>query len=539
MASDSTTPTSSPTKADRNVANEAFNYLVQGKRHLLVRDIPSAVSSLQQACQLLTGHYGELGNECGDAYFYYGKALFEQAREETGVLGNAIEEQEQEDEEEEEEEEQEEEEEEDEDGDGEQDEQQQDEGEDEEDQSDKSEELGDDEKDAPTTNEASNNSEAQPAPTPSTELDPQPGTSAGGSGTNNKGEEEEEEITNLQLAWEVLELAKIIYSRQAENSREVQLKLADVHLQLGEVSLESGNFSEAINDMERCMRIQEELLHSDDRRIAETHYHLAIAYTYNNSYDQAIQNFQRACEVIESKVASLRLITAGKQVEPGNVFVNEDDPVAVAQRDIDELTAILPEIREKISDMEDAKRVMNLMNMSESNGAEEKAVEKTPVKSSPSAAPISNIGHLVKRKRKLDDHDEDKSIDSENKKSRPDSTLEYPGTSSSSSLLCTPSDEVTESAAAVEHLITSQNECRGTAPTVVDSELPSSSGSTITSSSADASNSTMFDDPVSSSTDCRASRWSNRAYRSSEAVQSVSRDTWNGEISQSESAANE
>ena len=63
---------------------------MQGKRHLLVRDINSAVNSLQEACRLLAEQYGETADPCGEAYFFYGKALLELSRIETGVLGNAL-----------------------------------------------------------------------------------------------------------------------------------------------------------------------------------------------------------------------------------------------------------------------------------------------------------------------------------------------------------------------------------------------------------------------------------------------------------------
>ena len=34
--------------------------------------------------------YGEVADECGDAYFWYGKALLEVARQEGGILGDAV-----------------------------------------------------------------------------------------------------------------------------------------------------------------------------------------------------------------------------------------------------------------------------------------------------------------------------------------------------------------------------------------------------------------------------------------------------------------
>ncbi|KAK7008561.1 hypothetical protein SK128_000599 [Halocaridina rubra] len=90
-ASASASPKSSPTKKEIDAATDALNNFAQGKRHLVVGDISSAVNSLQEACKLLAEQYGETAPECGDAYFCYGKALLEMARLENGVIGNALE----------------------------------------------------------------------------------------------------------------------------------------------------------------------------------------------------------------------------------------------------------------------------------------------------------------------------------------------------------------------------------------------------------------------------------------------------------------
>merc|ERR1739842_195910 len=68
----------------------AMEHFAQGKRHLLINDINSAVNSLQEACRMLAEIHGETAPECGDAYFYYGRALLEMARIESGVLGTAL-----------------------------------------------------------------------------------------------------------------------------------------------------------------------------------------------------------------------------------------------------------------------------------------------------------------------------------------------------------------------------------------------------------------------------------------------------------------
>merc|ERR1711890_26633 len=80
----------SPKKDETATMSDAMNHFATGKRHMLVQDIPNAVESLALACELLSEQYGETAGECSEAYLYYGKALLEMARLESGVLGNAL-----------------------------------------------------------------------------------------------------------------------------------------------------------------------------------------------------------------------------------------------------------------------------------------------------------------------------------------------------------------------------------------------------------------------------------------------------------------
>merc|ERR1739842_69250 len=76
-------------KKPEEVQEEAATFLTTGKRHLLVKDIHAAVSEFAQACELLSAAFGETGKECAE-YYYYGKALLELSRLESGILGNAL-----------------------------------------------------------------------------------------------------------------------------------------------------------------------------------------------------------------------------------------------------------------------------------------------------------------------------------------------------------------------------------------------------------------------------------------------------------------
>ena len=80
-------PSSGKTKSMETV-NLAMQHFAAGKRDLLISDPNAAVASLALACELLGTHYGEMAFECGEAYYYYGRALLDLARLEAGVIEN-------------------------------------------------------------------------------------------------------------------------------------------------------------------------------------------------------------------------------------------------------------------------------------------------------------------------------------------------------------------------------------------------------------------------------------------------------------------
>uniref|UniRef100_A0A2K6CTD2 Nuclear autoantigenic sperm protein n=1 Tax=Macaca nemestrina TaxID=9545 RepID=A0A2K6CTD2_MACNE len=129
-------------------------------------------------------------------------------------------------------------------------------------------------------------------------------------------ENEEEEIGNLELAWDMLDLAKIIFKRQ--ETKEAQLYAAQAHLKLGEVSVESENYVQAVEEFQSCLNLQEQYLEAHDRLLAETHYQLGLAYGYNSQYDEAVAQFSKSIEAenrAESRAAVEATVEAGATVE--------------------------------------------------------------------------------------------------------------------------------------------------------------------------------------------------------------------------------
>lgn len=75
----------------------------------------------------------------------------------------------------------------------------------------------------------------------------------------------------LQLAWEVLELAKIIILKRGQSAWKL---LAEAHRLLGEVAMESGNQPGALVDLNACLDLLRKIEPADPRTMAETHYQL-------------------------------------------------------------------------------------------------------------------------------------------------------------------------------------------------------------------------------------------------------------------------
>jgi len=320
-----------------------YTHLSSGKRHLLVGDVPEAVSTLAQASELLAKQFGETNIECAEAYFYYGKALLEMSRLESGVLGNALE--------------------------------GVPEGGDlaDDSQVESPEKMTDEEKkvvagkvkealdfnyqtcevereraeaaemeegedeESQEGDEPMEDEEAPATAAPMEEAAP----SSSDAATNNE-KEDEEEPSNLQHAWEMLELAKVLYTKETETATddkkaEFAKKICDVFLHLGEISLENENFQQAVEDLTSCLTKRKEILPADSRSIAETHYQLGIALVYSEKFDDAESSMNNAVDVLSSRLVNLRKMESSEFLE----------------KEIVDLQDLVKEIREKVSDFKD------------------------------------------------------------------------------------------------------------------------------------------------------------------------------------------
>lgn len=405
------------TEANETVLEEAKNLLVQGKRFMALEDYQSATDALEQSCQLFDAYYGVAKREGADAYLEYGLALVALANLEAGSNNDRIlkktgiedgEDEEDDDEEEEDDDEEE-----------------------EEDNDDKNEVQNKEETDAAAKEDKSNEVEMKDADVKSDEevklngsstnghaksdqaqtnglnkdqhkdnaqpqassssADPQgeptPGTSVGG---DQDGEDvDNEEATTIEIAWEVLCLAKRLF--MTDESLEGRLKLAETLQKIGEISIEWDNNDNAVDILQECLKIRTAILNPDDRLIALTYYNLGLAHSFKSETQEANENFQNAINVIEKRVASLTIdLEKAKETQ---------DTVAIGsyQKEINELKELLPDMTMRLDDSKEdsiqstdaIKRTREEMQL-EDEEAKKVCLDKSK--------PVDDISHLVKRK---------------------------------------------------------------------------------------------------------------------------------------------
>ncbi|XP_032429021.1 nuclear autoantigenic sperm protein-like isoform X4 [Xiphophorus hellerii] len=273
----------------------------------------------------------------------------------------------------------------------------------------------------------------------------------------NTQDNEEEDVGNLQLAWEMLEVAKVIFKRK--ESKDDQLMAAQAYLKLGEVSAETGNYPQALEDFQECLIIQLKLLPPHCRLLAETHYHVATTLVFMDQYDQAIKHYNSSVKVIETRLAMLQEVidaAAG------------DDGAAEEKSELEELRQLLPEIREKVEDAKESQRTASAASQAiqqtlgapstsstfscENGGPSSStafaSTSRIPVKTSESALSskaVSDISHLVRKKRKPEEESPVKDTDA--KQLKQEATVNGSGDSSASNSSETQEGKSKESAA--------------------------------------------------------------------------------------------
>jgi hypothetical protein len=357
----------------------AKTMMAEGRRDFICKDYSNAAENFSKACEKLTIEFGDRSAETADGYFWYGKALLETSRNQQDFLGTKAENEDVENEDPEEEE--------------------------------KSasgsvevskqplenieEKIEDsDEKSDEKVAESAEN--AEKPETEKSETD-KPETNEETEDTakkENLGSEEEwedadeDEISDQQLAYEMFEMARGIYENLMDQTQETEIKRAECHMSIGEISGENGQIEEAIVEYYSALDILEKKLPEErKRRLAEVYVSLGCSQDAIYQYSKSVTSFEKAIEVMETRVEFL-ISKDEESLKPA------DKREMVSLKD-----TVIPELKEKIVDAknsekkheEDKEMLKQVLLMKSTTSAFDAPV---------SSKPVTSINSLVKRKRK-------------------------------------------------------------------------------------------------------------------------------------------
>jgi HAT1-interacting factor 1 len=137
-----------------------------------------------------------------------------------------------------------------------------------------------------------------------------------GNERDNEPNEEEEDQSDFEVAWEILDLTRTLLQEQiakVENAegeqpdlREKHGKLADTFDLLGEISLESENFTQAVQDLEASLKLRQMLYPKESTLISEAHFKLSLAHEFDitdaESRKKAIIHMKGAIDSVKLRI---------------------------------------------------------------------------------------------------------------------------------------------------------------------------------------------------------------------------------------------
>jgi HAT1-interacting factor 1 len=155
-----------------------------------------------------------------------------------------------------------------------------------------------------------------------------------------QGQEEEDDFAT---AWEVLDLARVLFLRDEDDGSKRQV--GDVYIWLGDVSLETENFAQATADYTEGLRLKQLYLEPNHREIAEAEYKLCLALEYDNKQDDAKLHLQQAMDVLERRKADLSTRVGA---EPVSKKGKEKIELSDERLELNEIDELLKDLKEKV-----------------------------------------------------------------------------------------------------------------------------------------------------------------------------------------------
>jgi HAT1-interacting factor 1 len=191
-------------------------------------------------------------------------------------------------------------------------------------------------------------------------------------------EAEEEEEDDFENAFEVLDLARILYLKKLESAEEkstdkgkgkssdlpadlkhIKERLADTYDLQAEISLEGERFSDAVTDLRTALDLRNTLVPFEDPSVAECHYKLSLALEFASVQQQGEEDDgqektvdeemrKEAATHMERAIESckIRMASEEKKLEADQAM--DEDKVTAAKRKISNVKEIIADMEQRV-----------------------------------------------------------------------------------------------------------------------------------------------------------------------------------------------
>mmetsp|Transcript_37344 Transcript_37344/g.38024 ORF Transcript_37344/g.38024 Transcript_37344/m.38024 type:complete len:459 (+) Transcript_37344:38-1414(+) len=197
------------------------------------------------------------------------------------------------------------------------------------------------------------------------ESNTEPISSSAGTKENDGDEEEkgDEEASDMEIAWEALEVARTILEKHADS--DTDMMLAEVHSRLGDLQRFNGSFDAAINEYKKSLDILECICSDTDRLLSTAHYNIAAAHIYNAAEEgkdameekkKALDHYRKSKKVITAILSQNHNMASNTVASSTSSSLttsnNIDDVKKITSQDIESFERISEELTETIEELE-------------------------------------------------------------------------------------------------------------------------------------------------------------------------------------------
>ncbi|KAJ5932693.1 hypothetical protein N7516_007182 [Penicillium verrucosum] len=197
--------------------------------------------------------------------------------------------------------------------------------------------------------------------------------------TAEQAEEDEEEDDDFANAFEVLDLARVLYLKKLSAAEEndggkgkstvvssdikhIKERIADTHDLQAEISLEAERFSEAVTDLRTVLELRNSLYPLEDPSVAECHYKLSLALEFASvqqsgeeegndkpKVDEEMRN--EAATQMEHAIASCKVRMAQEEKKLEADKDGDEDKATATKRKITNVKEIVTEMEQRLVDL--------------------------------------------------------------------------------------------------------------------------------------------------------------------------------------------